>query len=262
MTMSYDEFLRLVEVEGGLPEEEARQAIRATLATLGERLSGGEARDIAQQLPEETRALLLDGEDAQGFGVDEFLRRVAEREHVLEPAAERHALAVFAALGRVVSRDELKDMASELGRRYGPLLEAAKAPPPPPRVVESVSSLASRVAERTGLDEPDARRALDAVLEVLAYRIAAGEVEDLAERLPAELHPALRRGTERSAKAVALSLEEFLEEVARLEGVRVEDARDHARAVLAVVGDAIGEKELGDVLAELPKEYRQLLDGS
>jgi uncharacterized protein (DUF2267 family) len=264
MPVTYEDFIHIVEEEGGIPEDDARNAVRATLVTLGERLSGGEARDIAEQLPSEIRPLLtLDGEESQGFGVDEFLRRVAEREHVLEPAAEQHAAAVFAALGRVVSQDEIDDMAAELGRRYGTLLEAAKSPPRPrERALVPVSELVARVAARAGLEEGAARRALEAVLEALAHRIASGEVDDLAERLPAELHPALRRGVAKSAKAVPLSLHEFLREIADAEGggATEDDAVAHARAAFAVLRDAVGEKELSDVVAELPREYDVLLE--
>lgn len=50
------------------------------------------------------------------------------------------------------------------------------------------AAFVSRVAERAGLHVERARRAVDAVLETLAERIAGGEVDDLIARLAPALH--------------------------------------------------------------------------
>src|SRR4029453_12175019 len=53
---------------GGLTPEEAERAIQATLETLSERITGGEARDIAQFLPKGMRGFLADTrEEAEPF---------------------------------------------------------------------------------------------------------------------------------------------------------------------------------------------------
>ena len=52
---------------------------------------------------------------------------MADREGVDVPTAERHARAVFAALGRAVSRRQLDDLAAQLSKDYGAL------PPTGPR---------------------------------------------------------------------------------------------------------------------------------
>jgi uncharacterized protein (DUF2267 family) len=115
------------------------------------------------------------------------------------------------------------------------------------------------VAERTGLDPDRAWRAAEAVLEVLAYRITAGEVEDLERRLPAELQPALERGKAQRLPARPLSLDTFLALIARREGVDRGRAAEHTRAVLGVLREAIGEDEFHDTTSQLPGEYRVLL---
>jgi uncharacterized protein (DUF2267 family) len=98
------------------------------------------------------------------------------------------------------------------------------------------------------------------VLEVLAMRITAGQVTDLAPFVPVELRRALENGVARSGgKAVRLSLEAFLREVARRERLPRAEAFKHAKAVLAVLRDAVGDKEFSDTVAQLPGEYRVLL---
>jgi uncharacterized protein (DUF2267 family) len=170
--VDYEHFIATVQFEGGMSKAEAEQSVAATLATLAERISGGEAKDIAKQLPSELRRFMVDGSNAQPFDLKEFLRRVAEREGVPLDSAEQHAQAVFSALGRVISHDEIADMASELPKEFAPLITAAEsrpapADPPPPGVVMRFEDFIDRVARRSGLEPADATRATRAVLEAL-----------------------------------------------------------------------------------------------
>lgn len=263
--MDYEHFIATVQHEAGIPKQQAERAVAATLATLAERISGGEANDIAKQLPAELRRLLADGSNAQPFDLKEFLRRVAEREGVAPDSAEQHALAVFSALGRAVSHDEIADMASELPKDFAPFITAAEsrpapAEPPPPGVVLRLEDFIERVCRRSGLAQDEAVRATQAVLEALGDRISGGQVDDLAARLPAALEQPLKRGKARSKGAARpLSLDEFLRAIADREGVTPEQAKDHARAVFATLREAVGEKEFADTVAQLPKDYAALL---
>jgi uncharacterized protein (DUF2267 family) len=200
-------FVEIVEETAGISREVAVRAVRATLGTLAERITRGEAEDIAAFLPSEFRELLSSvPEPAESFGLDELVRRVAVREGVDNATAYRHVEAVFVALGQAAAPGELNDMAAQLSRDFKRLLEAAQlerdqATPQDPLVV--------RVAQLTSLDPAGARRAVEAVRETLAVRISEGEVDDLIDRLPADLMPALERGLAESRSATRMSLEEF-----------------------------------------------------
>jgi uncharacterized protein (DUF2267 family) len=52
-----------------------------------------------------------------------------------------------------------------------------------------------------------------------------------------------------------MSLDEFVRRVAEREGVGLEAAFEHARAVIATLREAVGEEEFRDVSAQLPQEY-------
>jgi uncharacterized protein (DUF2267 family) len=259
----YERFITTIEQRAGISWNAAERAARATLLTLGERISGGLAREIASELPPQVRKWLEDdGEDAEDFGADEFLRRVAEREEVDEETAEEHAKAVFAALARLVRGEEITRLAAQLPSEYRRLLwEATKRhrDPAAPEVL-GVEIFAKRVARHGALEITEAQRAGEAVLETLAERVAGGEADDLAEQLPAELRQPLERGKERSGgKAQKMSLDEFIARIAEREGVSYEQALEHARAVFATLRETLTDKELSDLLSELPRGYQQAL---
>jgi uncharacterized protein (DUF2267 family) len=127
----------------------------------------------------------------------------------------------------------------------------------------SADEFARLVAAYGRLDADIARVAADAVLDALGERLTSGEVDDLAALLPGELARALERGDARSKGAARpLSLVEFERRISDHESVTPDEARRHARAVFAALREAVGEKEFNDALAQLPDEFRVLLDGA
>jgi uncharacterized protein (DUF2267 family) len=266
--MDYQGFITVVRERGGVPEPEAEHVACRTLRTLSRRISVGEAEDIAERLPQELRTCVeLDG-SRQTFHLEGFIKRLEEQLGVDRGKAEREAKAVIAALWSTIGSDEFDDMRSELPKDFGPLLDEAVAEAPRSELRDapftgplSFDEWVNRVAELAKIDDRNrAARATEAVLEVLAMRITAGQVEDLAPFVPVQLRRALENGVARSGgKAMRLSLEEFLREVARRERLPRGEAFKHARAVLAVLREAVGEKEFSDMVAQLPGEFRELL---
>lgn len=262
---SYTGFIQTIERDAALPPEAAERAARATLQTLGERISGGEAHDLAERLPDGVAPWIDNDNKPEPFDLGEFLRRVAQREGLPDAElASQHARAVFAALGATIGEDELQDMASELPNDFEGLVrvawQEAEHRPPPEKQVWSAEELDRRVAERAGIDEGGARRAAEAVLETLAERITGGQVDDLMIQLPGELHAPLLRGDAASNGAARpMSLEEFVARIAQREGVPPAQAQEHARAVFATLREAVGEKEMRDTESQLPDDYHALL---
>jgi uncharacterized protein (DUF2267 family) len=117
--MKYDEIIAQVAERTGLFEGDAVALTRATLATLSERISGGEARDLAAHLPGPLQdALLPTREQAEAFGFQEFVNRVAERCR-REPTAVKGAVnAVLATLREAVKPGEFDDVLGQLPRDF------------------------------------------------------------------------------------------------------------------------------------------------
>ncbi len=114
-----------------------------------------------------------------------------------------------------------------------------------------------RVQRRLGSAEADAAgRAPTATLGTLGECLSGEEADDLAAQLPKELKMPLTRQSE---DARPLSLEQFFQRVSEREGVGIDVARNHAAAVMKVLGEAASQGELRDVSSQLSPEVASLL---
>jgi uncharacterized protein (DUF2267 family) len=155
-----------------------------------------------------------------------------------------------------VDRSEIADMTAELPQEFAALVAETQN-----RFFGAVTleALLDGVADRAGLFPDGARRATEAVLETLAERLAAGEVDDLIALLPLELHAPLARGKQHgNGKAVRMPLDDFVRRVAEREGISLEAAREHVAAVLATLRELLPDAEWRDMTAQLPRDYEAL----
>ena len=134
--MDRDQFIELVRQRARVPasrrldgapltdEEMAETLVRATLQVLAQRISGGEARDIARQLPPPLDEWLQpEHEKAEPFDLEVFVQRVADRALVDFDAARVGVHAVFRTLREAVTGDEFEDVLAQLPREYTALLD-------------------------------------------------------------------------------------------------------------------------------------------
>ena len=122
--MKYDEFVGQVRSRANLETgEQARKAIQATLESLGERLAGNEANQLAAQLPQELTGYLqtIDANESESFSLEEFFRRVSLREGVAEPEASLHARVIIALISESVSMGEVQDIRAQLPADFAQL---------------------------------------------------------------------------------------------------------------------------------------------
>ncbi|WP_344283286.1 DUF2267 domain-containing protein [Actinomadura napierensis] len=102
--------------------DHAERAIDATLAVLGERLAGGQSRDLAAQLPPELAASLPGQGGGQRFGMEEFYQRVADAEGTRPAQARQHARAVVAGVKASVEPGLFEHVIAQLPADYDDLL--------------------------------------------------------------------------------------------------------------------------------------------
>jgi uncharacterized protein (DUF2267 family) len=134
--MDRDQFIELVRQRARVPasrrldgapltdEEMAETLVRATLQVLAQRISGGQARDIARQLPPPLDEWLQpEHEKAEPFDLEVFVQRVADRALVDFDAARVGVRAVFRTLREAVTGAEFEDVLAQLPREYAALLD-------------------------------------------------------------------------------------------------------------------------------------------
>lgn len=115
--MKTDEFVAEVQRRAGLDSQEsALNAVSATLATLSERLAGGEAKDLASQLPYEIGVYLAQPMAGAGepFGLDEFFWRISQRTGVDVQEAALEARVVIGVLCEAVTMGEIENVRAQL----------------------------------------------------------------------------------------------------------------------------------------------------
>jgi RND superfamily putative drug exporter len=121
--LSHDEFVGRVARRSGLPPPEAADATDAVLTTLGERITRKERRVLAMHLPKQLRpAIKSGGLRREDFPLEEFLRRISERQGTSERAPRADARAVMSTLGDVVARGELDYLRAQLSADYAAVL--------------------------------------------------------------------------------------------------------------------------------------------
>jgi uncharacterized protein (DUF2267 family) len=117
--MKHEEFIARVAENVGVSHDEAENLARAALTTLAERITGGEARDLAAQLPVPFgNPLMAAKEQAESFNFEEFVRRTAERAGAEHEVAETAVVAVMATLRDAVTPGEFDDLLSQLPQDF------------------------------------------------------------------------------------------------------------------------------------------------
>ena len=116
-----------------------------------------------------------------------------------------------------------------------------------------------RVRVRGELPSDDAaERAIRATLVTLSERVPDDDARDLAEQLPGDVGNHLTAADGRES----FGYDEFVARVAEREGDASPDldaAERHARAVIAVLLDAVRSRDSDDLLSALTEDYEALL---
>ena len=126
--MNDKEFFRSVAQRAGLSREEAADLTRATLKTLADRLSGGEARDLAVRLPGPLAEPLRSGDEAaKRYDLEEFVRRVSQHTGLTTPETTSGIRAVLVTLREIVGDGEFDEAMAQLPKDFRTLIGMPEA---------------------------------------------------------------------------------------------------------------------------------------
>jgi uncharacterized protein (DUF2267 family) len=125
VAMDFKQFVQTVAERAALSREEAADVTRATLETLGERLSAGELRQFAVVLPEPmSAAMQVQKRHPEKFGLREFVEKVSKRTGLKQGEADAGVRAVFITMRETVEGKEFNDVLAQLPGVFSQLAEA------------------------------------------------------------------------------------------------------------------------------------------
>jgi uncharacterized protein (DUF2267 family) len=120
-----------------------------------------------------------------------------------------------------------------------------------------------RTVAKTGhqQDRTVVTRATAAVLRALRDRLTTDEADQVLAQLPEELKEVWAEGEEAEREPIKMKREEFYERVVRDAGLpSTREARWMTLAVFAALKEQISPGEARDVMAQLPKDLKELWD--
>lgn len=240
-------FLETVRQDASLDTtDEARAVTNATLRTLGERVTDGEAAALAESLPAEIGDPLTAAPgEAEPFPLETFTERVSDRADIDESEVVPTARAVAGAVSEVAA-SELDSARDQLPTAFDVIFE--------PSGPNTEAEFLDAVRDRAALDSGDAARdATIATLTTLGERLSAGEATDLALYLPEAFETAIVPSDDE--QPADYSVEEFVRRVSQRESVPKEDARTHVRAVGSVLAETASEREIDAAKKQLPDPF-------
>ncbi|MBB3663204.1 MULTISPECIES: DUF2267 domain-containing protein [Prauserella salsuginis group] len=121
-----EEFVRAAQQRAGLESyNEAHQLCRATARALGTSVSGGQAKQLAQWLPDVLEAELGDKSGhAERFDKTTFLNKIGGETHTVDmESMERQASAVLSVLRSWAPTGQVDDTIAQLPRELSALFE-------------------------------------------------------------------------------------------------------------------------------------------
>jgi uncharacterized protein (DUF2267 family) len=120
--MRPDEFIAAVQREAELTEEEAREAVVATLAVLADRLGRGLPERVFDLLPDTIEAPLRRGhKHGEPLSIVQFYRQIARQRDVPESQARQDAQGIMAVLEGSLDDQVLREIAEQLPAEYAEL---------------------------------------------------------------------------------------------------------------------------------------------
>ncbi|MCW3840410.1 DUF2267 domain-containing protein [Micromonospora yasonensis] len=129
--MEYEDFINAVATRAKVSTDQAATITGATLETLADRISAGQAENLAYQLPDGLdsclRKPLRQEQVKSSLGFDDFVQRVADRPDVDRALADAAVRAVLTTLREAVSRDEFENTIAQLPKEFSQAIEPVGA---------------------------------------------------------------------------------------------------------------------------------------
>lgn len=125
--MNYDEFLSKVKERTDIVSDvQGSTVLTAILNTLAERITPEQRHNLASQLPEDLKHLVIIEDDAETFGLDDFYNRVSQRLNTSRERTGEISEEVLLILSEAVSQGEIDNIKAELPEEFYQLFEGRR----------------------------------------------------------------------------------------------------------------------------------------
>jgi uncharacterized protein (DUF2267 family) len=112
--MGFREMIKKVQLYSGFSDAESQEALELLVESLAERLTEGERKDFASQLPRELKEVVILAPLSPEYHKKEILEEFMEREGIDEGRAKKQILSAWKALKRSISPGEIEDIRAQL----------------------------------------------------------------------------------------------------------------------------------------------------
>jgi uncharacterized protein (DUF2267 family) len=121
--MQYREMIKKMQTNTGFSDKESEQSLRLFIETLATRLTDGERKDMASQLPSELQDLAMapSHQDSSKANND-FIGQFCEMQEIDEGRAKKQIMGAWETLKQALTPGEVKDIQSQMPKNLATLL--------------------------------------------------------------------------------------------------------------------------------------------
>lgn len=112
--MKYRELIKRVQHYSGFSDAESKDALDGTVATIAVRLTEGERKDFASQLPEELKDLAMAVYPTEAMLKKDILSQFAAEQGVDKDRAKKQLLSSWKAIKDAISSGEIRHVREQL----------------------------------------------------------------------------------------------------------------------------------------------------
>jgi uncharacterized protein (DUF2267 family) len=112
--MTYRELIKRVQQYSGFSDSESQDALVLFVKNLAARLTPGERKDFASQLPAELKEVAMTHETSRVKTADSFIQQFCLQEDIDESHAKKQVMSAWRAIKDAISEGEIKDIKAQL----------------------------------------------------------------------------------------------------------------------------------------------------
>lgn len=112
--MQYRQLVKRVQDYSGFSDSESETALRLFVRKLAARLTEGERKDFASQLPSDLQDMALTTETSDVKTREDFIRQFCEEENIEEGRAKKQVMAAWQAIKDALTPGQIKHIKTQL----------------------------------------------------------------------------------------------------------------------------------------------------